>query len=86
MQNDFPKMRYNSHFNRPRAYFTLIAPDAEITLSGGLEPETPTSFYGALLGSSVKVSNTNFYYDMAAEKVGTGSDGLDISLINRHRL
>lgn len=69
-----------------KAYFTLVAPNAEINLNGGLEADNPTAFYGALLGGIVKVSNTNFYYDTAAEKVGTGSDGLDISLINRHRL
>lgn len=69
-----------------KSYFTLIAPEANILLDGGPDLGTPTSFYGALLGSAVKVINTNFYYDTDAEKVGTGQDGTTISLLNRHRL
>lgn len=67
------------------AYFTLVAPHADIELKG-MPGEQPTKFFGALLGKHVTVENAEFHYDTEAEEVGTGQDGSKIYLLNRHRL
>ena len=83
-----------------QAYFTLIAPNADVTLEGpntGAGPAptpapTPspatgtTSFYGALVGKKVTVTRANFFYDTSTEGIGTGTDSTPFSLISRHRL
>lgn len=117
------------------AYFTLVAPNANINLVGAdpvlpeppaeepvdpteptepTEPTTPTdpttppaspeepteptepptpepvfapttSFYGALVGKNVTVKNANFFFDVATDGVGEGSDSNTFVLLSRHR-
>jgi len=63
-------------------FMTLIAPDAQITLNGG-----GSSFYGALATKEqLTLKDAEFYYDIATEGVGTGTDGGTLSILAHQRL
>lgn len=68
-----------------QSYYSLIAKDAKVSLRS-LDPGAPTHFYGALVGSSVNVTNAMFHFDVATKGIGTGTRGTGILLMNRHRL
>lgn len=119
-----------------QSYFTLIAPNANVNLTGptpppeelppeggdpaagegedgedggpaagdpldpedagegtgeGSEPDLGperlrTVFYGALVGRRVRVSNAEFFFDIATEGVGVGRDSSPFQVLHRHRL
>lgn len=66
-----------------KAFFTLMAPEADLNLSG--TEEHTTDFFGALVGRSVKVDNARFHYDIATEGIGVGADASTIQLLSKHR-
>jgi hypothetical protein len=66
------------------AYFTLIAPGADVFLTG--QQGVRTQFYGALVGKNVTVENATFHYDTATSGIGTGTEGTGLTFINRWRL
>lgn len=68
-----------------QSYLTLIAPHAPVQLSG-LDPENPTTFYGALAGKILEIQNAVFHFDVATEGVGTGTDGSTFTLLSRQRI
>lgn len=68
-----------------QSYLTLIAPNAPVQLSG-LDPENPTTFYGALAGKILEIQNAVFHFDVATEGVGTGTDGSTFTLLSRQRI
>jgi type II secretory pathway pseudopilin PulG len=68
-----------------QSFFTLVAPDADITLDAA-NPGIRTQFFGALVGKNVTVNNTSFHFDTATSGIGTGTLGSAVSLIHRHRL
>ncbi len=68
-----------------QAYFTLIAPEADVLLQGE-QADFRTKFYGALVGKTVGVENADFYFDVATKGIGTGAQGSSLRLLNRHRL
>lgn len=71
-----------------KAYFTLVAPEAEVNLAGP-DPSsvTPTTnFYGALVGKKVSVSRANVFFDIATGGIGEGSDLNSFVCASKHRL
>ncbi len=66
-----------------KSYFTLMAPNADISLLG--QEGAPTAFYGALVGKRVTVENAAFHYDTSTEGIGTGADSSALTLLSRHR-
>lgn len=66
-----------------RAYFTLYAPEADISLTG--PPGAPTEFFGAIIGKNFNVSNANFHFDQATMGIGEGVTGESFSVLSRTR-
>ena len=63
-------------------FVTLFAPDAPITLSG-----EGSTFYGALATrKALTLKDAEFYYDVATEGVGTGTDGTTMKILAHQRL
>ncbi|HIB69574.1 MAG TPA: hypothetical protein EYO33_31955 [Phycisphaerales bacterium] len=64
------------------SFVTLFAPDAPITLSG-----EGSTFYGALATrKALTLKDAEFYYDVATEGVGTGTDGTTMKILAHQRL
>ncbi len=63
------------------SFLTLLAPNADVFLNGH-----DSSFYGALVGREVLIQNAKFFFDVATEGVGTGTDGTTMKVLSRHRL
>lgn len=64
------------------SFLTLIAPDADIKLNGG-----GSTFYGALAtNKNLTLNDAEFYYDVATEGVGTGTDGTTMKVLSHQRL
>lgn len=62
-------------------FMTLIAPDAPINLDGG-----GSTFFGALATEkALNLKDAEFYYDMATEGVGVGTDGTTLVVLARQR-
>ena len=60
---------------------TLIAPDAPITLEGN-----GSTFFGALAtNETLELNDALFYYDVATDGVGTGTDGTTMTVLARQR-
>lgn len=66
-----------------QAYFTLYAPEADISLTG--QPGAPTEFFGALIGKNFNVSNANFHFDQATMGIGEGVTGESFAVLARTR-
>lgn len=66
-----------------KSYFTLMAPNADISLIGA--EGAPTDFFGALVGKQVRVENAAFHYDTATDGIGSGTDTSALTLLSRHR-
>jgi len=63
------------------AFMTLIAPDAPITLEGN-----GSTFFGALAtNETLELNDALFYYDVATDGVGTGTDGTTMTVLARQR-
>lgn len=63
------------------AFLTLIAPDAPITLNG-----EGSTFFGALAtNNKLELNNAKFYYDVATDGVGVGTDGTTMVVLARQR-
>ena len=60
---------------------TLIAPEAPITLNGN-----GSTFFGALATEKeLKLLDADFYYDVATDGVGVGTDGTTMVVLARQR-
>jgi hypothetical protein len=68
-----------------RSYFTLVAPEADVTLDSVIDGAR-TRFFGALVGDNVTINNASFHFDTATNGIGTGTMGSAVTLLHRHRL
>lgn len=65
------------------AYFTLFAPKADVSLAG--LPDSPSEFFGALVGRQISVHNANFHFDQATLGIGQGVTGETFRVLARPR-
>lgn len=68
-----------------RSFFTLLAPDAEVSLDAEASGSR-TQFFGALVGLDVTVKNADFHFDTSTSGIGTGTVGTAMTLLHHHRL